>query len=170
MEQDNALWRFALSTWQSPKIQRVLLELQDKHEIRVNLILAALWLAHNQCCAPRAIESAALKTQEWHNTYVIGLRRLKKDLAKGLPLREQLAEAELSAERLELAELYRLLDPATIASAPQQGTRSAIANLRAVLPDSVMRIEEATFETLIHASLSSNKLAGIREETIKELK
>lgn len=170
LEQDNALWRFALDTWQTPAIQQVLLDLQDRHEARINLVLAALWLAHNQCCAPQAIESAALKTQAWHNTYVIGLRRLRKGLAKGLPLREQLAEAELSAEHLELAELYRLLAPTAFASAPQQAANSAIVNLKAVLPECVMRLEEAALETLIQSTLSSQKLVGIREETVKELK
>lgn len=45
---ENSLWRYALSLWSRPGMERRCLQLQDQFQVPVSLVLLAHWLASRQ--------------------------------------------------------------------------------------------------------------------------
>lgn len=119
MSDDNRLWDFALKIYSDPQVESVCLQLQDDYGLSVNKLLFALWLAREQ----RQLgcqQLADRQLSEWHDTVLLPLRqlryRVREQRGKILDQQnqgscyQQLKQAELEAERVELDRLYQLAD------------------------------------------------------------
>lgn len=107
LQLDNSFWTYSLKLWQNKPLQDTLLQLQDAHEFRINLLLFAMWTG---------IESKEIKPHlhdidscvcNWHEEVVAPLRKVRKSLAKHA-LRAKVQESELQAEQIEQALLFEL--------------------------------------------------------------
>lgn len=157
---NSPLWQFALDLWQAPSNVAILMHLQNQHQARVNMLICALWLGKQGIGATKALLEAQTATQAWHERYVINLRQLKQDLAKGVALREQLAQAELSAEKLELAQLHDLLAQHTNKQKADCAAQACAVNLYALLGSHTLASEQSKLSELIQTTLerSDNKM------------
>lgn len=100
---DNPLWQFACLLWAKPGAEAAALCLQDAGW-QVSHLLVALWCA-KQGHRWDGLEPAHIAA--WRMQYTIPLRQLRRSLPKTpgslAQLRQQLANSELLAERIELA-------------------------------------------------------------------
>lgn len=147
------LWQFALGLWQEPSNVANLMHLQNQYQARVNMLICALWLGKQGIEATKALLEAQTTTQAWHERYVINLRQLKQDLAKGVALREQLAQAELSAEAFEIAQLHDLLAQHTNKQKADCAAQACALNLHALLGNSTLASEQGRLSALIQTTL-----------------
>lgn len=108
---DNPLWHFALRMWAIPEARQALLCLQDQFKCRINILLLACWAGTNHCRLEPALRSANQSTLDWHQRSVVAIRNSRQSLNTEDPaqadLKQLLLKAELLAEQIELAQLYR---------------------------------------------------------------
>jgi uncharacterized protein (TIGR02444 family) len=100
MEQERAeaFWRWSLASY--PKVERALLDLQDRFGADVNLVLFCAWIGR---LTPEALENAEGVVRPWREGVVEPLRRLRRQLKErpeAADLRDRVKAAELEAERL----------------------------------------------------------------------
>lgn len=109
MEPDNPLWRYALACWQNPELARTCLDLQTQGW-SVTRILCAGWLGVNGR-EFTGVEDA--KVTEWRARVTGSIRSARKSIPRHHNachgLREALANAELQAEKNELALAWHTL-------------------------------------------------------------
>ncbi|BES69600.1 hypothetical protein RE428_06180 [Marinobacter nanhaiticus D15-8W] len=153
LELDNPLWQFALGLWSAPAVAEACLALQGLGW-SVSRILTALWLTR------LSIEwqgDEAAEVTEWRSHCTETLRGLRQQLAKGTPadrLREQIKQAELQAERVELAWIYKGFHQRghNVSGFSGYNETLLIRNLRAAAPDGENRsVLEAGMNQLISA-------------------
>lgn len=105
LQLDTPLWQFALRAWQNPGIAGLCLQLQAAGW-SVTRLLCASWLAGEG----RRYSPEALRVTAWRTAMTGPLRALRQSLLKQsastAALRAKLADAELEAERIELALAY----------------------------------------------------------------
>ncbi len=111
-----SLWTFSCQFYQQPTIQELLLELQDKHSLNVNMLLALIYLAHhNESLTPEQIAEYTERTQVI-SAKIAHLRQVRREFADPdpeAPFAETYAllkQAELSAEKVMLKVLERLFE------------------------------------------------------------
>ncbi|WP_404367574.1 TIGR02444 family protein [Marinobacter sp.] len=108
LQPDSPLWRFAIRLWQHGEISELCLRLQDRGW-RVTAVLCASWLASRG----QAFDEEPSEVPEWRRQITSPLRAMRKALPKdsgaGAELRASLAQAELEAEKLELALAFAAL-------------------------------------------------------------
>lgn len=116
------LWAFSLRVYAAPGVESACLDLQQRHRLDVNLLLAACWLG----ASGRGTASAAdwrrlqARTAKWQAQIVVRLRAvrqaLKASAAAGdeacAALRQAVAGCELEAEYIEQGTLEAALPPA----------------------------------------------------------
>lgn len=122
-----ALWTFAVDVYGRAGVSEACLELQDDHGADVPVLLFALWLAARGV----ALDASDMTRVEatvgpWRAEVVHPLRVLRRQLKDGPPpapgprtedLRNAIKAAELSSEKIELAQLARLADEGGIGRA-----------------------------------------------------
>jgi uncharacterized protein (TIGR02444 family) len=97
-ERAASFWRWSLASY--PKVERGLLDLQDRFGADVNLILFCAWIGR---LTPEALETAETAVRPWREDVVEPLRRLRRLLKQhpeAADLRDRVKAAELEAERL----------------------------------------------------------------------
>jgi uncharacterized protein (TIGR02444 family) len=115
---ESRFWSFSLAVYVNPAVQQECLELQDDHEVDVNLLLfcAFVGAVHGVALSERATRDAADIVGIWQKDVVDALRvarrALKPFAAEAGPrgtavadLRTRVKNAELEAERIEQAML-----------------------------------------------------------------
>lgn len=153
LELDNPLWQFALTLWSSPAVAEACLTLQGLGW-SVSRILTALWLSRLSI-EWRGEEDA--EVVHWRSRCTEALRSLRQQLAKGTPadsLREQIKQAELQAERIELAWIYRGFHQHghNVSGFSGYNETLLIRNLRAAAPNGENRsVLEAGMNQLVSA-------------------
>lgn len=112
---DNPLWDYALQVY--PKLSEPLLALQGEGA-RVNQLLAALWCSKTARQWPGVVDQSI---EQWHAEEVLPVRRRRMALKPQLTLHPKLEglyaaykQVELNSERIELAMLYRWLEPVPV--------------------------------------------------------
>ncbi|WP_158227235.1 TIGR02444 family protein [Mangrovitalea sediminis] len=122
---ENPLWRFAVDLWRSEALQNACLALQDNGWV-VSHLIVALWRAdsghHWDAAEPAAIT-------HWRHIYTAPLRQMRRELASKdttLGLRRKVAEAELEAERIELALWHRHFDESWIRQSTDDGPNTSM--------------------------------------------
>jgi uncharacterized protein (TIGR02444 family) len=109
LQLDNDFWQFSLSLWQNKKAQEVLLRLQDKQHLRVNLLLFSMWLGIERKNIVHHLLSTLETTESWHQQVVQPLRSVRKALPLQSPapmLKPQVQNSELLAEQIEQSLLF----------------------------------------------------------------
>lgn len=117
MENANPLWEFSLTFYNRPAVDKTCVGLQDRLGVDVNIMLACCWAG----CRGLVLEPGLLRRisedaeiVHWRRTVIEPLRVIRRQL-KQWPaemvnsLRQQLAQAEISAERIEQERTYQLL-------------------------------------------------------------
>ena len=107
---DNDFWQFSLLLWKNKTAQEILLKLQDRDHLRVNLLLFSMWLGIEQKDIHQYILNALETTESWHQKIVTPLRLIRKSLPVELStatLKPQVQTSELLAEQIEQALLFK---------------------------------------------------------------
>lgn len=141
LEIDNPFWQFSLRVYAAPGVAEECLEVQERLGINVNVLLYAAWLGAArgiilQDAELRMIDDAV---EGWTAEVVQPLRAVRRRL-KVMPqiedpavqaVRKQVTQAELSAEQIQQAMLYRLTDDLGRSSAGSNA--AARGNVMAIL-------------------------------------
>lgn len=152
------LWRFALALYARPGVAQACLDLQDRREADVNLLLYAAWTGADLGFAltADAMAEARRAVADWHRDIVVPLRTVRRRLKTGPApapneatdtLRKRVQAIEIEAERIEqsiLQDLAVLRHPsgehfamtAEPAAARSRRMDTVAANLRLCLPES----------------------------------
>lgn len=115
----NGLWDFANELYQHQQIKSLCLELQDKFEVDVCLLLTLVWLAaQHKTVDKQSIAELLHIVDDWQQHITLPLRSLRKAIA-GFPendncadsdlIYQQLKRVELDAERLALQRLEQAI-------------------------------------------------------------
>jgi uncharacterized protein (TIGR02444 family) len=118
---DNPFWAFSLQVYGAPGVAEECLRLQERLGLDVNLLLLAAYLGAAEGLMLDAADLAAATNAvaAWHGETVQGLRKVRRALkpasldesnplrAAIVTLRAQVKAAELEAERIEQAMLWR---------------------------------------------------------------
>ena len=139
------LWAFSLRVYAAPGVESACLDLQQRHRLDVNLLLAACWLG----ASGRGTASAAdwrrvqARTAEWQAQIVARLRAVRQALKPGAAagdqacaaLRQAIAGCELDAEHIEQGMIEAALPPApeTLQKDPSARVQDAARNLCTLL-------------------------------------
>ncbi|TQN54863.1 TIGR02444 family protein [Agrobacterium tumefaciens] len=117
--EEATLWEFMLGFYALPGISRSCLELQESHNIDVPIFLAVLrYIGSGQDFDLPALKALDGRCGEWRNTVIKPLRALRTAMKtksqmtedmQGWSLREEIKAIELSAEKIEIAMLEKLL-------------------------------------------------------------
>jgi uncharacterized protein (TIGR02444 family) len=109
-DRGNPFWDFSLSVYARPGVAAACLELQDRHDLDVNLLLYCLFAGSMGRRLTRPdVEEVDAAVRVWRDLVVRPLRRVRRHLKTEdtLPrepvtaLRRAVQEQELSAERLQ---------------------------------------------------------------------
>ena len=108
---DNPLWRFALAQWRHPDFEKACLGCQSRGWPVLQL-LVAVWMAKQGLRWDGAEPDELL---QWRHSITEPLRKMRQGLPRSNTslgrLRSHIQEAELAAEKLELAWWYEHLLP-----------------------------------------------------------
>jgi len=128
-------WRFCGALYAAPMISETVLALQDRFGLAVNILLFSCWHAtfSNGRLGEAALRDLICATAPWRGGVTAHLREARRALPKGAPLRPSLLEAELAAERIEIAHLATLAPPAGEKAAPATIAATAFQNLKTCL-------------------------------------
>jgi len=126
-------WEYALAVW--PEVETLCLELQDRHEQCVPLLLWRMWaLEEGRPVGPSLLEAAVGTARAWERGAISPLRNVRRALAKELPaemtgsdLTSRVGAAERTAERLLLDSLTALTPPPGSASTDRLGALAEVA-------------------------------------------
>jgi uncharacterized protein (TIGR02444 family) len=116
----DALWHFARTVYGRPGVATACLELQDRFDANVVLLLYAAWAGavHGIALTDADLAQARSTAVPWHTDVVEPLRHVRRRLKFGpapapspatAELRARLQALEIDAERLELAALAAVL-------------------------------------------------------------
>ncbi|MBS3803875.1 MAG: DUF2390 domain-containing protein [Oleiphilaceae bacterium] len=136
LQLDSPLWQFAARLWRDSAISKECLALQSR-DWSVTRLLCASW----QASVGLNCYNEPADVRAWRNLMTSRLRATRLALPKDTPcvstLRKTLAQAELEAERIELALAYALLPRglANTAVDTQTLARLMSQNLEAAAPD-----------------------------------
>jgi uncharacterized protein (TIGR02444 family) len=134
-------WDFSNRIYQREAVQQACLQLQNQHDLDVNMLLFCIWsgIVHGEL-ADALFGQALQVSLVWRRRLVHPLRQARswmktelasvgfKDDRSYLELREQIKLIELKAERLQQLELERLVDRQPAAGFDQ--TLAIVQNLK----------------------------------------
>ena len=118
---DHPFWDFSLEVYGSEGVPQACLDLQEKHEIDVNVLLFCCWLGASGRGAISEAETAAMvaAVDPWHQTVVRALRAVRQRMKGGMPpapielsepLRRRIAKSEVECEHVEQLMLAAAID------------------------------------------------------------
>ena len=140
---DHPFWDFSLEVYGRDGVPGACLELQDAHELDVNVLLFCCWIGRSGRGRLTAAETDAMiaAVGEWHEIAVRGVRAVRQRLKGGLgpapvelsePLRKRLATIEVQLEHIEQLILAETVDrPAEEATPVDDRVGDAVANAAA---------------------------------------
>jgi uncharacterized protein (TIGR02444 family) len=133
-------WTFSLALYRTPGVPDACLQAQDDCGADVNVLLFALWLAHEgRRVGPDDLRDADAAVALWREEVVRSLRRARRALrtppagfaAEGAGLlRDAVKKVELESERLQQEALFALR-PAAQWGAPADPAEAAPRNMEA---------------------------------------
>jgi len=145
VEDHSRFWSFSLTVYSNPDVRKECLELQDRHNIDVNLLLfcAFAGAVHGAVLPETSLREAADLVGGWHNDVVTNLREARRALkpfttgslsaaSVAAALRNSVKAMELEAERLE-QRMLEAWSQSRLGTWPRmQGTEAAAANICAL--------------------------------------
>lgn len=138
---EHPFWDFSLSVYMSAGVGAACLDLQDAHELDVNVLLFCMWLGAS---GRGTLSKAEMKTvtdavQEWHHDVVRELRAVRVRMKGGMPpapadlsesLRQRIQKAEIDCEHTEQLMLAGAIDKdADDSRAEDSRLADAVANI-----------------------------------------
>jgi uncharacterized protein (TIGR02444 family) len=110
---DNLFWKFSVAVYAAPGVADECIELQDRHDIDVNVLMFCAWLGWSRKVGLTAkdIEAIDRLARAWNENAVKPLRAVRR-FTKGMPeaeirsLRARVKTVELDAEKVEQGMLY----------------------------------------------------------------
>ncbi len=122
------IWDWVVEAYARPGVAEACLDLQDRQDQSVPLLLFAAWAAATgRTLNAEALEAAIDMARAWDGALVGPLRRLRRTLKAAIPdidddarlaLREQVKAVELDGERRLLLALAELAPPPTASARP----------------------------------------------------
>ena len=118
---ENPFWDFSLGVYMSEGVGAACLELQDAHELDVNVLLFCMWLGASGrgTLSAAEMETVTGAVQEWHHDVVRELRAVRVRMKGGMPpapadlsesLRQRIQKAEIDCEHTEQLMLAGAID------------------------------------------------------------
>ena len=109
---DHPFWNFSLNVYTSEGVGPVCLELQDAHELDVNIVLFCMWLGASGRGDLSAAEMKSVTdaVKEWHHEVVRELRAVRVRMKGGMSqapadltesLRQRIQKTEIDCEHTE---------------------------------------------------------------------
>ena len=115
----NPFWDFSLAVYADQRVREACLEAQDEHGADVNILLLCCWLGFvGVKVTHESIRRLDALVEGWRAEAILPLRALRArlrqpvgpiDVAMAEPVREQVKQAELLAEKTEQDLLYAAL-------------------------------------------------------------
>ena len=108
---DNPFWQYSCELYQKPGVRDILLLLQDKHNLNINLLLLMSWLGENKI----SINNEQLKIlvdciEQVDSNIIQPLRQIRQTIKSNHSLPadyyEQFKQLELNLEQLIIQKLY----------------------------------------------------------------
>jgi uncharacterized protein (TIGR02444 family) len=144
---DNPFWQFSLYVYARPAVAPECLDLQQRFDVDVNVVLFCAWIgsARRVALNDDDLEAISSCVTAWHETVVRSLRAARQGM-KPMPAMEDLsvrppradiAKLELRAEQVEQAMLFELspqLRGAAMASAAEAIHHNVALYLRSKTP------------------------------------
>ncbi|MAL97235.1 MAG: TIGR02444 family protein [Alteromonadaceae bacterium] len=142
LQTDTPLWQFSVKLWGNPRSADAALALQAQGWVVSHLLVAAFSAQQGRVWDGREPETI----KAWRQEATMNLRSLRRFLPKSRPdlsdLRQRLAQAELEAERIELAWWSLHLQQQPLPSTRPQGALALLAdNLAAAAEPSAQTVE-----------------------------
>lgn len=118
---EHPFWDFSLSVYMSDGVGAACLELQDAHELDVNVLLFCMWLGASGRGSLTATEMQSVTgaVQEWHHDIVRELRAVRVRMKGGMSsapadltesLRQRIQKTEIDCEHTEQLMLAASID------------------------------------------------------------
>lgn len=138
---DTSFWRFSVAFYARPEAAAACLALQDRHGCDVNLLLLALWLAH-QGHGLSVADGQRLRrlARDWQHPVIRPLRQVRRTLKQRLAgqnvawpealaeIRHRLAAVEIALEKTEQLLLERAVgEPVPARADPATARRNFLA-------------------------------------------
>jgi len=164
-------WDFSLRLYANEEVASLCLQAQDQFDIDVNMLLFCCWQAAGaQHTDPAIFREAVNYSHKWKNQVVQPLRNSRKWMKSVKPispelrgqydrLRQQIADSELAAEKIQQEQLQRLVD-----SKVKKTTNKMAAT------DSVADITHSNLEyylKLAAIALDHNRVSGLANTLAK---
>ena len=141
---NNPFWQFSLDKYARDGVAPICLELQEKHQIDVNILLFAVWLGHTGRAVPDAAAAELIHSRvaTWRTNIVRPLRRFRIDYRPSLslvpvkqdPVRAAIKDLELHAEQIEQALLFELSQTMGLQNV-EPGSDTMHRNVLVLLPE-----------------------------------
>lgn len=179
---EHPFWDFSLSVYMSDGVGVACLELQDAHELDVNVLLFCMWLGASGRGALSAAEMETVTgaVQEWHHDVVRELRAVRVRMKGGMPpapddlaesLRQRIQKTEIDCEHTEQLMLAASVDrPADDSLAGDVRLADAVANIAgyfAAFGGSPTDADRANLAHMLGVAFSGQDAAVVRESCAK---
>ncbi len=176
---DHPFWDFSLRIYGADGVAAACLELQEAHQLDINVVLYCCWIGESGRGARDAGETAAMTAAvaEWHADIVRGVRAVRQRLKGGLapapldlsePLRRRIAKIEVELEHVEQLMLAAAIDrPAEATAGDERRAADAVANIGRYLaviertPGADDRAAIATILAACFAGLDRRQIDGL---------
>ncbi len=130
---DNALWTWAVASYQQYTVAEALLALQDDYGADINILLCCCWLAsQGQQLSEQQARHLIKCCASWQGECIKPLRQVRRYLKKHPEhetFRQQIKALELEAERVQLDMLYQQLSTLTLVRSEAGFHDGAMRNL-----------------------------------------
>lgn len=174
----HAFWDWSVAIYARPDAERLLVALQDRHGLSVNMLLWCLWCGANfEAPGELIVRKADDMSRQWSANVTAPLRMARRTL-KAPPimvpeiereaLRERIKAAELEAERLEQAALEKLakdnLTPRPGVNASSRARKALAAYIRLTDAAKTPGFSVSLLEDLIGLTFPPSESDGERVE------
>lgn len=179
---EHPFWDFSLSVYMSEGVGAACLELQDAHELDVNVLLFCMWLGAS---GRGALSAAEMKTvtgavEVWHHEVVRELRAVRVRMKGGMPpapddltesLRQRIQKTEIDCEHTEQLMLAGSIEKQADDSRAE-GLRlaDAVANIAAYFTEfggSATAADRANLAHMLGVAFDGQDTAAVREACSK---
>tara|TARA_R110002110_G_scaffold7770_5_gene39278 strand:- start:1318 stop:1893 length:576 start_codon:yes stop_codon:yes gene_type:complete len=118
---EHPFWDFSLSVYMSEGVGAACLDLQEAHELDVNVLLFCIWLGASGrgSLSPAEMKTVTGAVREWHHEVVRELRAVRVRMKGGMPpapaglsesLRQRIQKTEIDCEHTEQLMLAAAID------------------------------------------------------------
>lgn len=141
-ESGHPFWAWSLEVYARPGVEQILLDLQDRLGLDVNILLYACWIAakRQQALSVGDCEGLLADTADWRCNVIVPLRGVRRFLKwqKAGPgveaLRERAKSLELEAEQIMQLKIVRVMNDREARATPKADpAEAALAGLHACL-------------------------------------